>query len=339
MENIASHSGHGIDVLSYKEGFDREFDFEVVYGDYSSYIGLLRLFWDISSLSGDYDKIYFDKPDDAWTAAIASLRGIDIVSHAHGSETYIDIVRLRSYLRKFLFRLSIEAVDDFIPVSRFTGERLKKHGAKDDEVHVVHNGVDFERFNKGKSLDRSKLDIAEDSFLIITVSRLHQRKGHDLVIEAIKDLEDVHYLIVGTGEMENELREKAKSLGVSDRVTFAGFVDAKDLPDFYATADVFAMPSKHMEKKGGTEGFPLVFLEANAAGKPVIGSNAGGSPDAIKDGETGFIADTSYDIKRKITKLKDNEGLRKDMEKNAVEWAREHKWPKIVDKIDHILAR
>lgn len=339
MESIVEFSDHHVDVLSYSgEDDEKDHDAEIIQKDFSGYLGLLKMFYYLSRYSGKYDVIYFDKPDDAWTALMAKLQGKSVFAHSHGSETYIDIVRLRSYLRKLLFGLSVKTVDKFIAVSNFTKERLKLHGAQGSGVEVVHNGVDFERFNSGQELEKENFGIPEDAFLITTVSRLHKRKGHDLVIDAIKDLEDVYYLIVGTGNQRENLKSKAENLGISDRVTFTGYVESSELPNYYTTGDIFAMPSKHMEYEGGTEGFPLVFLEANAAGLPVIGSEAGGSLDAIKDGETGFLADTDpEDIRDKIVKLKEDDELRSEMEDNAVEWAREHDWPRVIKKIDDIL--
>jgi phosphatidylinositol alpha-1,6-mannosyltransferase len=97
----------------------------------------------------------------------------------------------------------------------------------------------------------------------------------------------VQYVIVGSGPDEERLRQIVDHHGLHDAVHFAGRVPWDDLLLYYNAADVFVMPSR--EDPPDVEGFGLVFLEANACGTPVIGANAGGVPDAIVDGTTGYL--------------------------------------------------
>jgi phosphatidylinositol alpha-1,6-mannosyltransferase len=99
---------------------------------------------------------------------------------------------------------------------------------------------------------------------------------------------DVTYLIVGSGPQAG-LDHLACELGVRDHVIFTGLVPDEDLPAIYALCDVFAMPSRQNLVEHSVEGFGLVFLEANACGKPVIGGRSGGISDAVVDGVTGFL--------------------------------------------------
>jgi phosphatidylinositol alpha-1,6-mannosyltransferase len=101
----------------------------------------------------------------------------------------------------------------------------------------------------------------------------------------------VTYLVVGEGPYRDNLDRLAREVGVRDRVVFAGRVDADALPDVYALSDVFVMPSRVRLAASDVEGFGLVFLEANACGKPVIGGRTGGIPDAIAEGKTGFLVE------------------------------------------------
>ena len=89
----------------------------------------------------------------------------------------------------------------------------------------------------------------------------------------------------------DDLDRLARAAGVRDRVVFAGRVDADGLPAVYALSDVFVMPSRVRPAACDVEGFGLVFLEANACGKPVIGGRTGGIPEAIVDGKTGFLVE------------------------------------------------
>jgi phosphatidylinositol alpha-1,6-mannosyltransferase len=130
---------------------------------------------------------------------------------------------------------------------------------------------------------------------VLTVGNLVERKGHDMVIRTlpklIRRIPELTYLIVGNGTHRETLDRLAWEVGVRDRIVFAGHVDAADLPAVYALGDVFVMPSRVQPAECEVEGFGLVYLEANACGKPVIGGRSGGIPEAIVDGETGFLVD------------------------------------------------
>ncbi|MGA1823951.1 MAG: glycosyltransferase family 4 protein [bacterium] len=131
--------------------------------------------------------------------------------------------------------------------------------------------------------------------IILTIGRLVERKGHDMVIKAlpkvVQQVPNVRYLIVGKGPYEEHLRKIAERHKVLDNVIFTGFVDSGLVPAFYQICSVFIMPSREIEERDGVEGFGIVYLEANSFGKPVIGGKSGGVSDAVKDGVTGLLVD------------------------------------------------
>ena len=96
-------------------------------------------------------------------------------------------------------------------------------------------------------------------------------------------------LIVGGGPYEKELRRLAHETGVADSVRFTGAVPWSELPAHYGAGDVFAMPCR--TRRGGldVEGLGIVYLEASATGLPVVAGDSGGAPDAVLDGETGWV--------------------------------------------------
>ncbi|HZC46632.1 MAG TPA: glycosyltransferase family 4 protein [Candidatus Acidoferrum sp.] len=129
--------------------------------------------------------------------------------------------------------------------------------------------------------------------ILLTVARLMspergEYKGVDTVIEAMPDVlaefPGVRYVVVGDGDDRPRLEKLARSCGVHDRVTFTGAVDHAALRAFYEACEVFVMPSR-------TEGFGIVFLEAMALGKPVVGGNHGGTPEVWAEGTAGFLVD------------------------------------------------
>jgi len=125
--------------------------------------------------------------------------------------------------------------------------------------------------------------------VLLTVARLaanERYKGIDELIEVMPDLlsttPDLHLVIVGDGDDLPRLQQRTVHLGISDRVVFLGSLDRHDLIACYRDCDIFALPS-------AGEGFGLVFLEAMALAKPVVGGAHGGTPDIIEDGVTGYL--------------------------------------------------
>lgn len=219
-------------------------------------------------------------------------RGLPVIHYIHGEEITTGSGS-RLYGRK-----SIEALrkaEAVIAVSSFTRDELIHRKVRPDRIHVVTNGVDLDRFTPGPKDSEilARHGIAGKKVLL-TVARVEERKGHDKVIEALPQIlravPDLVYLVVGKGEYLKTLKVLAKKFGVKDKVIFAGRVPWEDLPRYYRSCDLFIMPNRTLAN-GDTEGFGLVFLEANACGKPVIGGKAGGVPDAIADGETGILVD------------------------------------------------
>ena len=148
--------------------------------------------------------------------------------------------------------------------------------------------------------------------VILTVARLVKRKGHDLVLRALNlmtDIENLHYLIVGSGEDKERLREMVETLGLSDNVTFAGWVDDSELPDYYRLCDIYVMPNREvLETTDSLEGFGISFIDANACGKPSIAGRSGGTGEAVVEGVTGYIVDPGnpQELAEKIRFLLDN---------------------------------
>ena len=125
------------------------------------------------------------------------------------------------------------------------------------------------------------------------MSRLVRRKGQDTLIRAWPrvraEVSDAVLLLVGDGPYAGRLRRLAGRLGVSDAVRFTGPVPWPELPSYYDAADVFAMPCRTRRAGLDVEGLGIVYLEASATGLPVIGGDSGGAPDAILEGESGYV--------------------------------------------------
>lgn len=215
-------------------------------------------------------------------------------------------------------RRALLAADTIVVVSRFTRSSvLALLGEKvAGRIVLIENGVDTTRFlptarNQGL-IDRYRL---AGKFVFITVCRLLEKKGVDQVLRALARLLPDHpqtrYLVVGSGPYEPELRSLAVQLGIDYAVEFTGSVAEHELVDHYCLGDVFVMPNRALPN-GDTEGFGLVFLEANACGLPVIAGQDGGSVDAVRNDENGLIVDghSIEALHAAMTRLRVDEALR-----------------------------
>ncbi|GAA2485206.1 glycosyltransferase family 4 protein [Streptomyces gobitricini] len=131
--------------------------------------------------------------------------------------------------------------------------------------------------------------------VVLCAARLVPRKGQDTLIRALpwirRVLPDAMLLLVGDGPYAAELRRLAQAEGVVDAVVFAGGHPHHALPSFYAAADAFAMPCRTRRRGLEVEGLGIVYLEAAASGLPVVAGDSGGAPDAVREGETGYVVD------------------------------------------------
>ena len=214
--------------------------------------------------------------------------------YVHGEEiTTLDDYDARLDRR----RRALLAAHHVVVVSRFTaaavGDLLGRAGAA--RIRLIENGVDVARFRPvpraADLVARYRLD---GCFVYVSVCRLLEKKGVDHAIRAFAGIAATHpdsrYLVVGEGPYRANLEAIARSCGVADRMVFTGAVADADLVDHYVLGDVFVMPNRRLAN-GDTEGFGLVFLEANACGLPVVAGSDGGSSDAVQDGVNGLLVD------------------------------------------------
>jgi phosphatidylinositol alpha-1,6-mannosyltransferase len=172
--------------------------------------------------------------------------------------------------------------------------RLEKalHGLTD--LQRLAPGVDVDAFHPdtdGRGV-RKRYGLS-DRPVIVCVSRLVPRKGQDMLIGALPEVRrrvpGAALLLVSGGPYRKSLERLAHDLGVASDVVFTGSVPWAELPAHYAAGDVYAMPCRTRVGGLDVEGLGIVYLEASASGLPVIGGDSGGAPDAVLDGETGYV--------------------------------------------------
>lgn len=201
---------------------------------------------------------------------------------------------------------------------------------KMESIALIQNGVDTMRFAPGP---RSEEMIIKHGLtgkkIVVTVGRLVARKGIDKAVLAFKrvlhDCPNTHYLIIGDGQLRPELEQLIASEGLSQDVTLAGQVSDADLIDYLRLCDVFLMPNRTLEN-GDTEGFGLVFREANACGKPVIGGRAGGAVEAVIHNESGLLVDGNdvNDIAAAVKRILEDDALAERLGKGGLQLARDN---------------
>lgn len=245
--------------------------------------------------TGRFDLIHFGDlfPPGLMSLGFRRVLGMPYVGYAHGEEiTQVDQRRFQPIIRDAIYGRAARV----IAANEFARENLLRIGIPNNHITKITPGVDYERFRpeppRADLLDRFQL---HGKRVLLTVARLAPRKGHRMVMSAMAKLQDSHpdllYLIAGTGKEREALEGRASELGILDRVRFAGYVPEDDLPAYYNLCDLFVMPNFEEPGTGDLEGFGMVFLEANACGKPVLGGRSGGTAEAVLHGKTGLLVD------------------------------------------------
>jgi len=210
-------------------------------------------------------------------------------------------------------RAALKKADLILPVSRYTAEIVQRmEGIDASRVRVLYNAIPDKLTDAlGRDVVKGPTQAKEAWVghpqpawergpMLLSVCALvrdNEFKGIDTVIEALprvlKTLPNLQYVVVGEGEIRPKLEAFAVKAGVAANVRFVGQVPDTELVELYRRCDLFVLPSRGQECGGaiGGEGFGRVYVEAALAGKPVIGSRAGGAAEAVLHGRTGLLVD------------------------------------------------
>jgi len=275
-----------------------------------------------------------------------ALRKADVtraVALTHGHEAgWAALPGARTLLRR---------IGDEVDVVTYLGEyfraRLARALSPEAQRRMVRlaPGVDvtFFRPGAGGKAVRQRLGLG-DRPVVACVSRMVPRKGQDTLIRAWREIQaqvsGAVLLLVGDGPYAPALRRLARRREVSDDVVFTGPVPWPELPGYYDAADVFAMPCRTRRAGLDVEGLGIVYLEASATGLPVIGGNSGGAPDAILEGESGFVVGDVADTAARVIELLTDPAKARAMGEKGLAWVdREWRWELAAARLSAILAR
>jgi phosphatidyl-myo-inositol dimannoside synthase len=273
--------------------FDADQPFEVVREDTGMLLptpGVARRAAELARAHG-CDTVWFGAaaPLGLLAAGLRRRAGIvRAVAQTHGHEAgWAALPGARGLLRR---------IADGVDVVTYLGEYFRSRlapvlGGRTD-LHRLAPGVDTEAYHPGVdgSEVRRRYGLS-DRPVIVCVSRLVPRKGQDMLIRALpairRRVPDAALLIVSGGPYRSTLQK----LAAGQDVVFTGSVPWAELPAHFAAGDVFAMPCRTRNRGLDVEGLGIVYLEASATGLPVVAGDSGGAPDAVREGETGFVVD------------------------------------------------
>ena len=203
------------------------------------------------------------------------------------------VAPLTKWMDRFLYKPALERAAAVTAPSAYTAEAMHTVGRLNRDVTVIHNPVNYERFQASYDTDavRDRYGIPRDARIVLGVGALKARKGFDVLIDSFKAvaeaIDDAYLVIVGGGGQESELGAQLRERGLEGRAQLVGKVKDDELTAFYQTCEVYShLP---VNTAYNFEGFGIVYLEAGACAKPVVASNSGGVADAVIDGETGFL--------------------------------------------------
>jgi phosphatidylinositol alpha-1,6-mannosyltransferase len=249
-------------------------------------------------------------------------------------------------------RQLLRRIGDGVDVVTYLGDYTRRRigaalsPAAQARMERLTPGVDTDVFRPGNGglRVRAALGLAGRP-LVVCVSRLVPRKGQDTLVRALplirQRVPDARLLLVGGGPYRSRLERLAVSLGMSSSVVFTGSVPAAELPAYFDAGDVFAMPCR--TRRGGldVEGLGIVFLEASAAGLPVVAGASGGAPDAVVDGETGYVVEgrSPEPTAERVAQLLVDSAEARLMGERGREWvAREWRWDVLAGRLGQLLS-
>jgi colanic acid/amylovoran biosynthesis glycosyltransferase len=232
---------------------------------------------------------------------VKRLTGIPFSFTAHGSDLHVDRTMLCT---------KAKAASFIVAITEYNRDLIEREcsSADDLKVTVIHAGIDTSHFTPS---DRSPSD---RPFTILAVGSLIEVKGHVYLIRACNLLRhtgvNFECLIVGEGNLRQELQALIAELALEDCVRLVGPRTRVEIAAIHREADVFVTPSVRT-KRGDREGIPVVLMEACASGLPVVASRISGIPELIEDGVSGFLVPPGVpsDIAHAIRHLYDNPEL------------------------------
>ena len=267
--------------------------------------------------------------------ALAQRARIPLVISTHG--TYA-VTPLAGWMHGWRLRRTYRGAAHLTAPSRFTADRLRARIGTEVPLTVVSNGVAVERFAQTPDLSDLRARYGPGPILL-TVGALKPRKGQDVVLRAFAQLKHEFpravYLLVGEDQWGGRLQRLAAAWRIPD-VHCLGVVRHEEVVRYYHLCDAFALTPRMVD--GAFEGFGIVYLEAGAAAKPVIGTRSGGVPEAVRDGETGLLVpeDGLEALVNALRRVLGDRAFAHQLGSAGFRHAQAHSWDHYVTQLTHL---
>ncbi|MEK7557778.1 MAG: glycosyltransferase family 4 protein [Patescibacteria group bacterium] len=271
------------------------------------------------------------------TYLISKIIKIKYAVFFHGMDFSFAIQKTK---KRWLIKRILKNSDRIICCNSYVADLVKKFYPEiKNKVIVVNSGVEinYQLSITNYELLKTKYGF-KNKIVLLSIGRLVKRKGVLEVIESLpevfKKVPNLVYVIVGSGVEINNLQAKISELKLSDKVIIITNVDDQEKNNWLNLCDIFIMPARNIN--GDFEGFGIVYLEANMAGKPVIAGNSGGVKDAVIDNFNGLLVDSENldQIANAIIKLAKDLSLRQKLGEQGRQRAiKDFNWQKQTNKI------
>jgi glycosyltransferase involved in cell wall biosynthesis len=246
----------------------------------------------LADQSFDLINVHWVVPNGPIGARLASRRKLPLVVSLHGSDVSVsEQVGAIGRLTRRTFSRAAAVTAPSVDLL----ERARRLGAT-ALLELIPYGADVEALHADAGEAkwvRSELGIPADATVVAAVGRFVRWKGFDHLIEAVakaaSSAPTLRLILVGDGDLRDELVARTRALRLDDVVRFTGMIDRRALPGYFAASDIVVVPSVHHD--GYVDGLPNVALEAMAAGKALVATQVGGLPQLIRNGENGVLVD------------------------------------------------
>lgn len=254
-------------------------------------------------------------PNAPAAALVAQLRHLPLVVSMHGSDVFM------AEKNRAFGATARRCFDRAAWITSCSDELMQRAlvlGADERKTELIPYGADAKAFhvdpNRAAQV-RAKFHLQPGDVMILAVGRMVYKKGFEFLIGAMPQIlqqaPNARLVLVGYGDLAQELESRARALGLNGHVTFAGRVPREEIASYFGASDILSVPSVR-DDAGNVDGLPNVVLEGMAAGKPIVASNIAGFPDVIEEGASGLLVPekNSAAIAGAIVRLAQDTGLR-----------------------------
>lgn len=300
----------------------------------------ISAFWQLKKIINEkkYDIVHTHTPIASMIARVACIgTDVKVIYTAHGFHFFRGS-SIKSWLFFFPVEWWLSKYTNTIITINMTDYSMATRFMRSKNVEYIPGiGVDLDKFrlnDTNRELERQRLGLGNNDFVILSVGELNKNKNHSTIIKSLSLLNDdtIKYLICGEGPLDKGLRALIKKHGLQDRVFLLGYVN--DISRIYWLSDAFVFPSKR-------EGLGIASIEAMAAGLPLLTSNVHGINDYSMSGVTGYKYEPT-DVKgfaEGIHLLKTNKSIRLNMSQNCVFSSKRFDIKEVMEKMDKIYSK